>query len=132
MQFQQTEHFPPPGGPRTGGFDGVGVDETGDLRHVRPAVESKSSCLDLPVRLGVVIALEKVAAPRWHEEGLEELPGCRDILVDPPARPAEASPHDAKLGHGGQEVVDVVPVDEVLDEDQDRPIVRVDVLPDDE
>ena len=84
------------------------------------------------VRLGVVIALEQVAVPGRHEEGLEELAVCGHVLVDAPTSPAEASPHDAQLDHGDQEVVDVLPVDAVLDEDQDRAVVRVDVLSDGE
>jgi hypothetical protein len=132
LRSQQPEHLPPPGRPSTGGLDGVGVDQTGDPRLVGSAVEREGSRLYLHVRLGVVSALEQVAAPRRHEEGLEELAVCGHILVNAPARPAEAPPHDAQLGHGGQEVVDIFPVDAVLDEDQDRPVFGVDVLSDGE
>ena len=46
----------------------------------------------------------------------------------PRARPAKASPHDTELGHGGEEVVDVLLGDAVPDEDEDRAVVRTDVL----
>ena len=92
--------------------------------------KARRPVLDLSVRLGVVGALEDVAVPGRHEEGLEELAVRGHILVHPPTGSSEASPHNAKLGHGAQEVVDLLGVDAVLDEDQNRAVFRMDVLAD--
>src|ERR1039458_6192589 len=132
LRLQQPVHLASPGGPGTRGLDGVGVDQTRDLRFTGSLVEREGSCLDLPVRLCVVGALEQIALPGWHEEGLDELAGRGRILEDAPTRPAEAPAHDAQLGHGGQEVVDIFPIDAVLDEGQDWAVVRVDVVADGE
>ena len=104
------------------------MDETGELGFSGLAVESKGACLGFDVSLGVVGALQQVALPGRDEEGLRELAVRGHILEDAPTRSSETPAHDAQLGHCGEEPVDILWGDAVLDQDQDGAIVGADVL----
>ena len=106
------------------------MNQTGDLGYIYAPVECEGSrFFDLAVRMGVVIALKQIAVPGRHEEGLEELAVSGHILENahsvPPrrrltTRNSAMAPKNSSTSSPRR----------VLDEDEDRAVVRVDMVSD--
>jgi len=90
LRSQQSQHLAPPGRPARAASTVSGWIKRVTL--VRPVPGRKPTPGSRPLcRLGVVGALEDVAVPGRHEEGLEELAVRGHILVHPPTGSSEAS-----------------------------------------